>query len=195
MIEQKTKSTVNPLRIIKITFLCIIALLVVFGVYWFLPLERYNYSVNGQKIFSIGYPFRFKNTINKFGDFLDIGKTSQDGVNNVVLHFIYDSGSNTFNSEPDGTGSEISYDKIKSCADLVKYDVYRNTQGYISGYKSSQINGRTICYLNNDQVMEPENTSGLLIFNPKPIGVMSVLYPKYESFQAKLMLHSIRIYK
>ncbi|MEI6498444.1 MAG: hypothetical protein WCO23_00590 [bacterium] len=192
----------RPIKWLFVGFIVLISLCLLGLAYWYLPIKTYTYESSGQKIFSIRYPLRFNGAINQSGDsslgsFLDIGTAEQLDMSIDLIHFVYSSANATFNTKANGDGEELSYSKINNCADLEKYDTYHDTYGssYINGYKSRQIDGRTLCYLNNDQALDATNTRGDLILNPKPEGKLSVLYPKNESFQVNLMLNSIKIYK
>jgi hypothetical protein len=173
----------------KITWgLAIISVIFIgFLIYWFVPLQTCTYSSPaGQNIFSIKYPLRFSKTCVKSGEYLDVGKSNEVSDMGILIHFIY-SGTSTF-------GNDVSYSTVTNCADLEKNDPYQGTPMFVKGYTSKKINNKTICYLTNDQNLDSINTRAQIILNPSPIGVLSVLYPKKDKFQAELMLNTIQTY-
>jgi len=190
MITHKTQPAykVPWLKLIVINLIGLLIIALVFVCYWFLPVRRYTYTVNGQKIFSIGYPLRFSGKIVANGDYLDLG-TSKNSDSGVLIHFIYLSPDSLF-GEP-----EISPEAVTSCNDLAAHDLDKEDPSYVTGYTSQVVDGRTLCFMNNDQVLEPDNDLGTLILNPAPKGVLSVLYSDADSFEAKMLVRSIQVYK
>ena len=176
------KHSPNNGRVIVGLILIVAIIAILFLAYWFLPVRTFTYEANGQQIFSIKYPLRFSGTVTAYSDYIDIGK-SKEVKGDPLIHFIYSSGAATTNDQ--------SYASFTSCADLDKNEPYADSPDYIAGYKSQQIDGKTVCYLDYEQTMDSDARAAIIL-NPTPVGVLSILYPKDESFQANLMLETMK---
>jgi len=187
---------------VLITISALVLLIVIIGLaLWYLPICRTTYTSNGNRIFSIGYPLRFKTTISQYGDdeyggYFDIGKSSNSPDNGEMIHFLYNSNKSMFSTDAnDNASPELSYSVIQNCDDAENYYIYRWVDGYTKGYTSKIYSGRTLCLLDYDQAMEPGITHGEFVLNPTPGGVMSIIYSKKDAATVELILRTIKFYK
>ena len=195
---------VKTLRNKKLLIFCclVLVLAIVSLAFWYLPIYRFTYSSNGKKILSFRYPLKDKNTIdvnsNEYGGLLDIGSSPNSIYTGgtSLIHILYMNNKSTFTTNLNANPlEELSYSMIKNCDDFEKYYLDRSNDGYQKGYTTKNYDGRTMCLLDWDAKMQPDVVLGEIVLNPKPEGVMSVLYAKEDSRKAESILNSLRFYK